>query len=536
MVGVGYGIIRSRNKHEPSYVAVAVQRQDLRQIVQAAGTVESTKAIDLSFNAGGTMATVNATVDKQVKSGELLASVAAQKQEAQVAVAQGALQAAQAELLKVTSGASTEDLDVADQKVAQAQVILQSAQSALIALQQQQDSDLTNWRAALGQALSANVFVGTRAANEEHRVLNDEEARALYGIVSSNDYSQVVAHDSAVHVRLDQLTQQVASISPTDDATLVSSSNEVITTLTSVQTVLNECLSLLQRIYVTVQFTQVELDALKSTVATQQANISTSISAVETAKTALINGQADNATKIDAASSAVTDAQAGLNLAQAQARSVAAPARQFEVAQAQAKVAQAQGDLQSALATLEDYRLHAPVDGVITRVDIRAGQQVTAGVPAVAILGTMPLQIKVKVAEADIAKVRVGQTATIRLDAFGDSHPFSGTVASVDQAPTLIEGVVYYYVTVVFMGEAIEVKLGMSADVDILTAARQQVLVVPARSIKSRGSDLYVQVANALGTLEERSVTVGLRGEDGLVEVLSGVSEGELVVTLNRVP
>jgi HlyD family secretion protein len=517
-------------------VTAAVQRQDLRQIVQAAGTVESTKTIDLSFNAGGTITTVNASVGKQVKSGELLASVAAQKQEAQLAVAQGALQAAQADLLKVTSGASAEDLDVSNQKVAQAQASLQSSQSALAALQQQQVADLANWRSSLWQSLNANVFVGTRAANEEHRVLTNEEARALYGIVSSNDYNQAVAQDNLVRSRLDSLTQLIPGISTTDDVALVSSSNEVITTLTSVQTVLNECLSLLQRIYVTVQFTQTELDALKSTVATQQANVSASVSAVEAAKAALINGQADNATKIDAASSAVTDAQAGLNLAQAQARSVAAPARQFEVAQAQAKVAQAQGDLQSAAATLEDYRLHAPVDGVITRVDIRAGQQVTAGVPAVAILGIMPLQIKVKVAEADIAKVQVGQTATIRLDAFGDSHPFSGTVASVDQAPTLIEGVVYYYVTVVFVDEAIEVKLGMSADVDILTAARQQVLVVPARSIKSRGSDLYVQVANAQGILSDKPVTMGLRGEDGLVEILSGLIEGEQVVTLNRTP
>jgi HlyD family secretion protein/macrolide-specific efflux system membrane fusion protein len=100
----------------------------------------------------------------------------------------------------------------------------------------------------------------------------------------------------------------------------------------------------------------------------------------------------------------------------------------------------------------------------------------------------------------------------------------------------LVDGVVYYNVTVVFVGDAADVKLGMSANVDILTAQRQQVLVAPSRSIRSRASDLYVQVPNAAGELDERTVTIGLRGEEGLVEVLSGLSEGDKVVTLNKAP
>jgi HlyD family secretion protein/macrolide-specific efflux system membrane fusion protein len=119
---------------------------------------------------------------------------------------------------------------------------------------------------------------------------------------------------------------------------------------------------------------------------------------------------------------------------------------------------------------------------------------------------------------------------------FGDSRPYVGAVAAVDQAPTLVDGVVYYNVTVVFVGDAADVKLGMSANVDILTAQRQQVLVAPSRSIRSRASDLYVQVPNAAGELDERTVTIGLRGEEGLVEVLSGLSEGDKVVTLNKAP
>jgi RND family efflux transporter MFP subunit len=283
-----------------------------------------------------------------------------------------------------------------------------------------------------------------------------------------------------------------------------------------------------------VQFTQAELDTLKTIVATQQTAVSGGIAAVDAARSTLVNGNASYASQLDAASSAITAAQSALAVAQAQQRSTAAPARSFELAQAQARVAQAQGDLQRNVATLEDYRLRAPADGTITRVDVRVGEQAVAGQPAVSLLGSVPLQIKVKVAEADIAKVAVGQTATITLDAFGDSRPFTGGVAAVDQAPTLVDGVVYYNVTVMFIGDATDVKIGMSADVDILTAAREQVLVVPARAVRGRATALYVQVPRATSDPEERTVTIGLRGEDGLVEVLSGLTEGEQVVTLNR--
>lgn len=516
--------------------AATVERRDLRQVVEAAGTVESTQAIELSFVNAGPVASVPVKVGASVKAGTLLASLASQKQEAQVAVAQGALLAAQADLQGVTSGASSEALGVAAQQVAQAQAGLTAAQSAQRTLALQRDADIANWRSSLAQSLSSNLFVANRAADEVRTVLTDYEAQELYLIVGAAQFSAAQDDEERLRAGLVQLGASVAAVDRTSDASLTAAATDVVEALGSTQQLLSDTLNLLRRMYVTTQFTQAELDALKATVATQQTSVSAGISAIEAARSALANGNASYVSQLDAAASAVASAQSALAVAQAQQRSTAAPARSFELAQAQARVAQAQGDLQRAVATLEDFRLRAPADGTVTRVDVRVGEQVAAGVPAVAILGSVPLQIKVKVAEADVAKVAVSQAATITLDAFGESRPFSGTVAAVDLAPTLVDGVVYYNVTVVFAGDATDVKLGMSADVDILTAERQQVLVVPARSVRGRGVELYVQVPRAEGDPEERTVTVGLRGEDGLVEVLTGLAEGERVITLSRAP
>lgn len=535
IIAIGGVVIAARPKNDNNYLTDTVKRQNLQQLVEAAGTVESTKGLDLSFTISGPISFLNANVGQKVKAGDLLVSLAAQKQEAQVAVAQAAVKAAAADLLRVTSGASAEDLAVAEQKVVQANSRLQAAQSSLTSLQQQQSADMSNWRSALYQSLITNLFVATRANNEAYTVLSNNDATSYFRLLANTDYTNALVKQNNLSGNLQLFNDHLNQIDTNDYTILIKSADEIISGLLDVQLLLDNTLSLLQRLYAAPpEFTQTELDTLKTTVATQQSYVSASLTAVQTAKATLVNGQASYVTKIDQAESSVVDAQTALALAQAQQQQTAAPARQFEVEQAQAKLSQAQADLQRNQATLEDYRLRAPIDGVITRVDIRVGEQATAGKAIISLLGDIPLQIKVKVPEADVPKVATGQSVTITLDAFGDNHPFAGQVAAVDLSPTLIEGVVYYYVTVMFTGNVEGVKLGMSADVDILTAQRDNVLVIPFRAVKSKNGSLYVQVIKTDKSLEDRQVQIGLRGEDGLTELISGLNEGEQIVTLNR--
>jgi multidrug efflux pump subunit AcrA (membrane-fusion protein) len=70
----------------------------------------------------------------------------------------------------------------------------------------------------------------------------------------------------------------------------------------------------------------------------------------------------------------------------------------------------------------------------------------------------------------------------------------------------------------------------MSVDIDIVTAKRERVLAVPFRALLSRGEKTFATKSHADGTAEEVVVTTGLEGDDGTVEILTGLREGDIVV------
>jgi len=196
-------------------------------------------------------------------------------------------------------------------------------------------------------------------------------------------------------------------------------------------------------------------------------------------------------------------------------------------------VAQANASLTLARANLNDAIIVAPTDGTITKKNFSVGEQSSLTTPTLEMIGKTNLEIKVDIPESDIAKVQIGQEVEITLDAFGPDQIFKGQVVFVDPAETKIQDVVYYKVTVQFSEQTTEgIKPGMTANVTICTAKKDQVLVVPARAVKSQNGDKYVTVLidAKKNTTEDKTVTVGLKGNEG-IEIVSGLETGEEVVT-----
>jgi multidrug efflux pump subunit AcrA (membrane-fusion protein) len=69
----------------------------------------------------------------------------------------------------------------------------------------------------------------------------------------------------------------------------------------------------------------------------------------------------------------------------------------------------------------------------------------------------------------------------------------------------------------------------MTANLDILTAEKTNVLIVPTRAVYSKADGRYVKVLDADNQTQEVKVEVGLRGVDGTVEIISGLNEGDKV-------
>jgi len=182
---------------------------------------------------------------------------------------------------------------------------------------------------------------------------------------------------------------------------------------------------------------------------------------------------------------------------------------------------------------LADSYLRAPFNGVVTRQDAKAGEIVTANTPLLFLISTAQFEIKANVPEADIAKVKVGDSADVTLDAYGSEEVFQAKVTVIDPAETLIEGVATYRVTFQFSVASDKIKSGMTANIDIQSASRQGVIIIPQRAVVKKNGQTFVQVLDG-GEVKEVQVKTGLRGSDGNIEIVEGVKEGDAVVISSK--
>jgi len=348
---------------------------------------------------------------------------------------------------------------------------------------------------------------------------------------------------------------------------------------------LNNCYDALENSVTSADFTQTELDSFKINVSADLTLISTAISAAQTAQQNLADAVLNYDTNVSNAEENLANKQAALDdaiitaknalasarlsgeqqttaaqtkvnttleawqVAKAQLAQVKAPANAQDIALQQAKIKQAQAALDSVKNQVDNSIIKAPINGTITKVEYEIGEQTQAGTPVISMLAENNYEIEVLISEADIAKVKLNDPTEITLDAFGEDVKFAGKIFFIEPAETEIQDVIYYKVIVEFSPSpspsparasrergAIEmslkgVKSGMTANVVITTAEKKNVLIMPSRAvIEKNGGDKIVRVL-VNGLINEALVKLGLRGDEGMVEVLSGVKEGDEVVT-----
>jgi NitT/TauT family transport system permease protein len=130
--------------------------------------------------------------------------------------------------------------------------------------------------------------------------------------------------------------------------------------------------------------------------------------------------------------------------------------------------------------------------------------------------------------------------AVFLASALGDDMPFTATVTAIDPAEKVIQGVVFYQATLMFTSPDVQmVKPGMSANVTIETARKEGVLYLPQRSVLEEDGKKFVRVPNNSedpSSFDVVYVTTGLRANDGLLEIVSGVSEGQTVILTIKNP
>ncbi|MCA8941451.1 MAG: efflux RND transporter periplasmic adaptor subunit [Planctomycetes bacterium] len=243
---------------------------------------------------------------------------------------------------------------------------------------------------------------------------------------------------------------------------------------------------------------------------------------------------------------AVRKAERDLDTAKKRAKSQLGQ-RENSVASAQERVNKLTKQLTDRREQLDKMDLTAPVPGIVfygdpsqpwMRGEIRIGSSVWSGNTIITIPDLRVMQVKVKVHEADINKVAVGQKVHITMD----TYPGKVLEAEVTRVAQIAgtrdrwgddnEVKVFDVDTTLTDTKGLDLKPGISARVEIFIDRKADVLHVPLQSVGLDGEVQYCYVVDVKGAHERRTIEVGI-SNDNYVEVLSGLEVGDRVLLYN---
>ena len=381
---------------------------------------------------------------------------------------------------QVLARLETSDLDLAQ---AQAEIGLSISQAQLAKLKNAaSESDVAAARAALESAQSAVESAREAATSAE------ASYRDLVAGPSNDQKTAASATVERARIMRDQAQSAYDQIASQPDAGLMPQS---------------------------LQLQQATIDY-----ATAQANYNVAIAPPKPGQLA--------AAKSQIAQAKATQAQALASVAQAQAslNKLLEGGSEQDLAVADAQVTQSQLQVQQARLNKENTVLTTPIDGVVAKLNVKAGEVAGGAVPAATVTDLSRFHIDVDVDEIDIGKLSEGQLVNVTLDAVSDAE-LTGHIERISQTPTNNGGVTAYNVTVVIDDANTPLRSGLSATASIVTEELKNVLRVPNRSVqidRSTGKALVEKLVSGVPTQTE--ITLGARN-DQFSQVLSGLEKGD---------
>ncbi len=201
---------------------------------------------------------------------------------------------------------------------------------------------------------------------------------------------------------------------------------------------------------------------------------------------------------------------------------------------------QAKSNYQKAERNIGYTWIYSPIDGVVLSRAVDEGQTVAAGfsTPTLFTIANdlKKMRVIADVDEADIGEVKEGQYVKFTVDAYPEDM-FEGSVIQIRLLATTTSNVVTYEVVIDAPNEDLKLKPGLTAEVNIYTLNKENILTAPLRALRfvPEGytvpeKETHVFVMNPDGTLSARAVTAGVT--DGIyTEIIDGLKQGDMVVT-----
>lgn len=448
-------------------IAVAV-RKNLIQEVSVTGRVKPAQAADLAFERSGRISGVLIRAGEHVYIGQLLVQLDNSELIAQLDEAQANVKIQQAKLDELIRGSRPEEIEIQKAEVQEAtQTLIDKTSDAFT----KADDAVRNKADQLfSNARTQNAQFNYPISNSALEYEIESTRVNLEGVLNSwqTDVASVKSNLDKIKIYMDKVALAVSGLS------------------------------------VSTSLSQTTLDGYKSDISTARTNINTAINNVSAAEADWIIQQKK------------------LTLQESGTASEVVLAQRAQVEQVEAKFRNIQAQISKTL-------LRSPINGLVTKQDAEVGEIVAASEKITSVISDARLEIEVNVPEADVAKIAIGDLAKITLDAYGSDLIFGAKIITIEPAETIIEGVATYKTILQFVKDDSRIKSGMTANIDIVTDQRENVIIIPQRYVITRNGDKIVRRLTG-GIIEEVKIAIGLRGSDGNVEIISGLNEGDQVI------
>jgi HlyD family secretion protein len=497
---------------------------NLTETVSATGSVTAQTGAEVAIGAQvtGVVKHLYADVGSVLKAGQLIAELDLpdtqdQLDEAQSAASAAAVKYAQTITQTAPEVASTEGaISQAQSTVSNDQANLAVANAAYSEQKTDTPTDVQKAQTTLAADVAALASAQTALTQTQQGAdLNVQTAQQQL------TQAKATAANSAISLQRQQqlLAQGFVPQSTVDQAVATNSVNQ------SLVSAAQENLTLTQQ-------------RVAASLPTAQNAVVQAQQAVAGAKAALLAARAESNTTSQK-DSAVAQARAVLAkdqsaLTVAQSNIAQNTVQQQNVMQAKEAMLQAQQAVNYNQVQVAKSYIRTPISGTVIQLSTEQGETLDAGLssPTLIVVADLTrLQVDAFVDETDIGKIKIGQPATVTVDAF-PNHTYRGKVVKIASGSTIQEGVVTYDVTISIRDRRRQLKPDMTSEVTILTGQINNVLLVPSVAVNVGVGGSTVSVVTMDGGKQKITpVPVTTGGTDGVnTEITSGLTKGQTIV------
>ena len=483
-----------------------VVKRDVVEEVSGTARVYAEEELKLSFEISGVIDKVFASEGDVVEKGDFLVALNTDLRDSEVSQAEANLKASKARLEELSSGLTSEELEVAESKVELAKVSLENSKESLEDIKEVEDIKVKNARESLLTSGLQAKFVGDNYSDDysyDPPVISGTFTGLNFGEYRLTLYKSQTESGYSFRYRTDLEDDGIGTVSVLVPQKIGDSGLSIVFPDSFARNSNVEWL--------------IEIPNKESS------GYSLLNQAYESAKES-------REKSVREAERRVKEAEIAYESALSDFASVTSGVRSEQIEAQSAVVEQAEIALSVAKTNLNKTVLKAPIDGYVNVKHLSIGEAVSPGSPVFSLVTGGELHLNINIPEVDVSHLNVGDLALVKFDAFL-GEIFEAEVTNISTVADDSTGVATFKTRLDFKDFDERIKVGMTADVDILTSKKEDVIAVPGRALTQIDGESHVRLIDEDGLLVYRPVVRGLRGSDGWVEVISGLEEGEKIIT-----